>query len=164
MRPPGPDWTPPARKPGSPKAPVQLRRILRLFHPYRGKLIAVGMFVGLSSLVSVASPFLLRAVLDTAIPQGRTGLLSLLALGMIAVAVANSVFNVLQTYLSTSVGQRVMHDLRTSVYAHLQRMPLAFFTRTRTGEVQSRIANDIGGMQSTVTSTATALVDRKSVV
>ncbi|MEY9840187.1 ABC transporter ATP-binding protein [Streptacidiphilus sp. EB103A] len=164
MRTPGPDWTPPARKPGAPKAPVQLRRILRLFRPYRGKLIAVGMFVGLSSLVSVASPFLLRAVLDTAIPQGRTGLLSLLALGMIAVAVANSVFNVLQTYLSTSVGQRVMHDLRTSVYAHLQRMPLAFFTRTRTGEVQSRIANDIGGMQSTVTSTATALVSSLTTV
>jgi ATP-binding cassette, subfamily B, bacterial len=72
--------------------------------------------------------------------------------------VANSVFNVLQTYLSTGVGQRVMHDLRTAVYGHLQRMPLAFFTRTRTGEIQSRIANDIGGMQSTVTSTATSLV------
>ncbi|WP_042403899.1 ABC transporter ATP-binding protein [Streptacidiphilus carbonis] len=164
MRTPGPDWTPPARKPGAPQAPAQLRRILRLFRPYRGKLMAVGLFVGLSSLVSVASPFLLRAVLDTAIPQGRTGLLSLLALGMIAVAVANSVFNVLQTYLSTSVGQRVMHDLRTSVYAHLQRMPLAFFTRTRTGEVQSRIANDIGGMQSTVTSTATALVSSLTTV
>ena len=64
----------------------------------------------------------------------------------------------LQTLISTTVGQRVMHDLRTAVYAQLQRMPLAFFTRTRTGEVQSRIANDIGGMQATVTSTATSLV------
>ncbi|MFC1433915.1 ABC transporter ATP-binding protein [Streptacidiphilus sp. N1-3] len=164
MKPQGPDWTPPARDRDTPKPPAQLRRILRLFRPYRRKLAAVGVFVGLSSLVSVASPFLLRAILDTAIPQGRTGLLSLLALGMIAVAVANSVFNVLQTYLSTSVGQRVMHDLRTSVYAHLQRMPLAFFTRTRTGEVQSRIANDIGGMQSTVTSTATSLVSNLTTV
>ena len=69
-----------------------------------------------------------------------------------------SVFGVLQTLISTTVGQRVMHDLRTAVYAHLQRMSLAFFTRTRTGEVQSRIANDIGGMQATVTSTATSLV------
>jgi ATP-binding cassette subfamily B protein len=137
---------------------------MRLFRPYRGKLAAVGLFVGLSSLVSVASPFLLRAILDTAIPQGRTGLLGLLALGMIAVAIANSVFNVLQTYISTSVGQRVMHDLRTGVYAHLQRMPLSFFTRTRTGEVQSRIANDIGGMQSTVTSTATSLVSNLTTV
>ena len=164
MKPQGPDWTPPVRDPKAPKPPAQLRRILRLFRPYRRKLATVGVFVGLSSLVSVASPFLLRAILDTAIPQGRTGLLSLLALGMIAVAVANSVFNVLQTYLSTSVGQRVMHDLRTSVYTHLQRMPLAFFTRTRTGEVQSRIANDIGGMQSTVTSTATSLVSNLTTV
>ncbi|MEY9966130.1 ATP-binding cassette subfamily B protein [Streptacidiphilus sp. MAP12-16] len=164
MKTPGPDRTPRTPSADAPKAPVQLRRILGLFRPYRGKLAAVGVFVGLSSLVSVASPFLLRAILDVAIPQGRTGLLSLLALGMIAVAVANSVLNVLQTYLSTSVGQRVMHDLRTSVYAHLQRMPLAFFTRTRTGEVQSRIANDIGGMQSTVTSTATSLVSNLTTV
>ena len=77
---------------------------------------------------------------------------------MIVVAIANSSFSVSQTYVSTKVGQRVMHDLRTAVYSHLQRMSLAFFTRTRTGEVQSRIANDIGGMQATVTTTATTLV------
>lgn len=134
------------------------RRILRLFRPYRGRLAVVGLLVGLSSLVALASPFMLRHILDVALPQGRTGLLTALAAGMVAVAVATSVFSVLQTYISTGVGQRVMHDLRTAVYAHLQRMPLAFFTRTRTGEVQSRIANDIGGMQSTVTSTATSLV------
>ncbi|MFD0683501.1 ABC transporter ATP-binding protein [Actinomadura fibrosa] len=137
---------------------VDRRRILRLFRPYRGRLAVVALLVGLSSLVLLASPFMLRHVLDVALPEGRTGLLTLLVLGMIAVAVATSVFGVLQTYISTGVGQRVMHDLRTAVYAHLQRMSLAFFTRTRTGEVQSRIANDIGGMQSTVTSTATSLV------
>ncbi|WTL51019.1 ABC transporter ATP-binding protein/permease [Streptomyces sp. NBC_01497] len=135
-----------------------MRRIFGLFRPYRAKLSVVGLLVAASSLVSVASPFLLRQILDVAIPQGRTGLLSLLALGMILTAVVNSVFGVLQTLISTTVGQRVMHDLRTGVYAQLQRMPLAFFTRTRTGEVQSRIANDIGGMQATVTSTATSLV------
>ncbi|MFG2193973.1 ABC transporter ATP-binding protein [Streptomyces sp. NPDC048639] len=149
------DWTPP---PPDPEQPAQVRRILRLFRPYRGRLALVGLLVAASSLVAVASPFMLREVLDTAIPQGRTGLLSLLALGMIAAAVVSSIFGVLQTLISTTVGQRVMHDLRTAVYARLQRMPLAFFTRTRTGEVQSRIANDIGGMQATVTSTATSLV------
>jgi len=118
----------------------------------------VALLVCVSSLVSVVSPFLLREVLDVAIPQRRLALLSLLVLGMVLVAVANSVFNVVQTYLSTTVGQRVMHELRAAVYARLQRMSLAFFTRTRTGEVQSRIANDIGGMQSTVTSTTTSLV------
>jgi ATP-binding cassette subfamily B protein len=141
-----------------------MRRILRLFRPYRGRLAVVGLLVGASSLVTVASPFLLKEILDTAIPQGRTGLLSLLALGMIVTAVTTSVFGVLQTLISTTVGQRVMHDLRTAVYAQLQRMPLAFFTRTRTGEVQSRIANDIGGMQATVTSTATSLVSNLTAV
>ncbi|MGW6455396.1 ABC transporter ATP-binding protein [Streptomyces sp. NPDC055078] len=155
-------WTPPAKEPEQP--PAQLRRILRLFRPYRGRLAVVGVLVGAASLVSVASPFLLREILDTAIPQGRTGLLTLLALGMILTAVMTSVFGVLQTLISTTVGQRVMHDLRTSVYARLQRMPLAFFTRTRTGEVQSRIANDIGGMQATVTSTATSLVSNLTAV
>lgn len=138
--------------------PRQVRRILTLFHPYRGRLAIVGLLVGAASLASVATPFLLKEILDTAIPEGRTGLLSLLALGMILSAVLTSVFGVLQTLISTTVGQRVMHDLRTAVYGRLQRMSLAFFTRTRTGEVQSRIANDIGGMQATVTSTATSLV------
>lgn len=155
MRPETPEWTPP---PKDEQQPVQVRRILRLFGPYRGRLAVVGLLVAAASLVSVASPFLLREILDVAIPQQRVGLLSLLALGMIVTAVTNSVFGVLQTLISTTVGQRVMHDLRTSVYAKLQRMPLEFFTRTRTGEVQSRIANDIGGMQATVTSTATSLV------
>ncbi|MEV5430878.1 ABC transporter ATP-binding protein [Streptomyces sp. NPDC052701] len=150
-----PAWTPPA---DAPEQPRQVRRILRLFRPYRGRLAVVGLLVAASSLVSVATPFLLREILDVAIPQGRTGLLTLLALGMILSAVLAGVFGVLQTLISTTVGQRVMHDLRTAVYGRLQRMSLAFFTRTRTGEVQSRIANDIGGMQATVTSTATSLV------
>ncbi|WP_433548772.1 ABC transporter ATP-binding protein [Streptomyces sp. CA-294286] len=157
-------WTPPALEPGKKQPPAEVRRILRLFHPYRARLALVGLLVGASSLVGVASPFLLREILDVAIPQGRTGLLTLLALGMIATAVVTSVFGVLQTLISTTVGQRVMHDLRTAVYTQLQRMPLAFFTRTRTGEVQSRIANDIGGMQATVTSTATSLVSNLTAV
>ncbi|MEU6158029.1 ABC transporter ATP-binding protein [Streptomyces sp. NPDC047130] len=155
MRPDRIDWTPP---PADPERPRQVRRILRLFRPYRGRLAVVAVLVGASSLVSVASPFLLREILDVALPQQRTGLLSLLVLGMIVSAVLGGVFGVLQTLISTTVGQRVMHDLRTSVYGRLQRMSLAFFTRTRTGEVQSRIANDIGGMQATVTSTVTSLV------
>ncbi|MFF9215054.1 ABC transporter ATP-binding protein [Streptomyces viridosporus] len=150
-----PAWTPPA---GTEEQPRQVRRILKLFRPYRGRLAVVGLLVGAASLVSVATPFLLKAILDVAIPEGRTGLLSLLALGMILSAVLTSVFGVLQTLISTTVGQRVMHDLRTAVFGRLQRMSLAFFTRTRTGEVQSRIADDIGGMQATVTSTATSLV------
>ncbi len=148
----------------APQPPAQIRRILRLFKPYRGRLAAVGVLVGASSLVAVASPFLLREIIDTALPEQRTGLLALLALGMIATAVTSSVFGVLQTLISTTVGQQVMHDLRTAVYGKLQQMPLAFFTRTRTGEVQSRIAGDIGSMQATVTSTATSLVSNLTAV
>jgi ATP-binding cassette, subfamily B, bacterial len=143
---------------------VPLRRIARLFRPYRWNLLFVGVLVAASSLVSLVNPFLIREIIDVALPQGRTGLLTVLALGMIIVAVANSSFGVSQTYVSTRVGQRVMHDLRTAVYSHLQRMSLAFFTRTRTGEVQSRIANDIGGMQATVTTTATTLVSNLTTV
>ncbi|MFI7388265.1 ABC transporter ATP-binding protein [Streptomyces sp. NPDC049813] len=150
-------WSPPPDARSSDQ-PRQIRRILSLFRPYRARLALVGLLVAAASLVTVASPFLLKEILDVAIPQGRTGLLSLLALGMILSAVVTSVFGVLQTLISTTVGQRVMHDLRTAVYGRLQSMSLAFFTKTRTGEVQSRIANDIGGMQATVTSTATSLV------
>jgi ATP-binding cassette, subfamily B, bacterial len=143
---------------------VPLRRIVRLFRPYRWSLLFVGVLVAASSLVSLVNPFLIREVIDVALPQGRTGLLTVLVAGMIVVSIANSSFSVSQTYVSTKVGQRVMHDLRTAVYSHLQRMSLAFFTKTRTGEVQSRIANDIGGMQATVTTTATTLVSNLTTV
>ena len=143
---------------------VPLRRVIALFRPYRLSLLFVGVLVAASSLVSLVNPFLIRAIIDVALPQGRTGLLTVLALAMIVVAILNSSFSVSQTYVSTKVGQRVMHDLRTAVYSHLQRMSLAFFTRTRTGEVQSRIANDIGGMQATVTTTATTLVSNLTTV
>src|ERR1700723_3788378 len=143
---------------------VSMRRIVRLFKPYRWSLGFVLLLVAASSLVSLVNPFLIRAVIDVALPQGRIGLLTVLAAAMIVVAIANSSFSVSQTYVSTKVGQRVMHDLRTAVYSHLQRMSLAFFTKTRTGEVQSRIANDIGGMQATVTTTATALASNATTV
>jgi ATP-binding cassette, subfamily B, bacterial len=157
-----PATTSPAAKTGNSR--VSLRRIVSLFRPYRWSLLFVAFLVCASSLISLVNPFLIRAVIDVALPQGRTGLLAVLALAMIVVAVANSSMSVSQVYVSTRVGQRVMHDLRTAVYAHLQRMSLAFFTRTRTGEVQSRIANDIGGMQSTVTTTATTLVSNLTTV
>ena len=143
---------------------VDPRRILRLFRPYTGRLVVVGLLIAASSLVGLGSPFLLRGIIDNALPHKNTGLLAVLALGMVGVAVVSTVVGVYQTLLSTTVGQRIMRDLRVAVYAHLQRMSLAFFTKTRTGEVQSRIANDIGGMQAIVTSTATSIVSNATVV
>ena len=143
---------------------MPLGRIARLFLPYRRRLAALLLLIGVSAGVGVVSPFLLRAVLDRAIPERDTILLSLLVLGMIASSVLSGAIGVLQTWLSNSVGQRVMHDLRSAVYSHLQRMSLAFFTRTHTGEVQSRIANDIGGIDNVVTSTATSIMSNITTV
>jgi ATP-binding cassette subfamily B protein len=136
---------------------VSLRRIGRLFTPYRWQLAIVTAIIVASSIVGLASPFLLRAVIDTALPARNVQLLAWLVIGMVAVAAVTSAFGVIQTWISTKVGQHVMHGLRTSVFGHLQRQSIAFFTRTRTGEVQSRITNDIGGMESVVTSTATSI-------
>jgi ATP-binding cassette, subfamily B, bacterial len=143
---------------------TDLRRIGRLFRPHRRRLGAVLGLILVSATLGMASPFLLREVLDTAIPENDTTLLALLVGGMIGISIATGVIGVGQTWLSNLVGQRVMHDLRTAVYRHLQRMSLAFFTRTRTGEVQSRIANDIGGVQNVVTSTATSIVSNATTV
>jgi len=136
---------------------VSLRRIGRLFRPYKGTLLIVVLIIMASSIISMASPFLLREVIDRALPQHDTTLLVWLVLGMVAVAAVTSALGVVQTWQSSRVGQRIMHRLRTDVFTHLQRQSLTFFTRTRTGEVQSRITNDIGGMQSVVTSTATSI-------
>ena len=136
---------------------VSLRRIGALFRPHRRSLAVVVAAISAAAVVGMASPFLLREVIDVALPQRDVVLLAWLAGGMIAVAAVTAALGVAQTWISTRIGQEVMHGLRTSVFAHLQRQSLAFFTRTRTGEVQSRITNDIGGMQSVVTSTATSV-------
>ena len=143
---------------------ANFRRIVRLFGPYRLKLSGVSALILVSAALGVVSPFLLREVLDVAIPRQRTGLLTALVAGMIAISVVTGVLGVVQTLFSNKVGQRVMHDLRTAVYRHLQRLSLAFFTRTRTGEVQSRIANDIGGVENVLTSTATSVVSNVTTV
>jgi ATP-binding cassette, subfamily B, bacterial len=139
-------------------------RIARLFKPYRLRLLTVLALIGVSAGLGMVSPFLLRAILDHAIPERDTQLLTMLVAGMIAISIATGALGVAQTWMSNLVGQRVMHDLRATVYRHLQRLSLAFFTRTRTGEVQSRIANDIGGVQNVVTSTATSIVSNITTV
>ncbi len=132
-------------------------RILALFRPYRMRLTIVMVMIVISAGVSMLNPFLLRDTLNEGLLHHRHTLLTELVLAMIAVAIFTNAISVWQTYLSNVVGQRVMHDLRAAVYRHLQRMSLAFFTRTRTGEIQSRIANDIGGLEGVVTTTATTI-------
>ena len=151
---------------------ANLHRIIRLFRPYKARLGLVSALIVLSAGLGVVTPFLLREVLDTAIQVNTvTGdatvdmkLLSALVAGMVAIPIVTGIIGVWQTLLSNLVGQAVMHDLRTAVYRHLQRLSLAFFTRTRTGEVQSRIANDIGGIETVVTSTATSVLSNVTTV
>ncbi len=145
-----------------PETKLDRGRLLGLFRPYRRRLGAVLALIAVSAGLGMVSPFLLRAVLDDAIPARDTTLLALLVVGMIAIA--TGALGVAQTLLSNTVGQRVMHDLRAAVYRHLQRLSLSFFTRTRTGEIQSRIANDIGGVQNVGTSTATSIVSNVTTV
>ncbi|MDQ0708460.1 ABC-type multidrug transport system fused ATPase/permease subunit [Arthrobacter woluwensis] len=137
--------------------PVSKRRIAALFSAYKGPLLLVVVLITGSSIVSLFQPFLVRSVIDDALPHGRTGLLGLLVLAMIGVAAVTAVIGVWQTWISTRIGQGVMHDLRTRLFGHLQAQSLGFFTRTHGGEVQSRMTNDINGMQNLVTNTATAV-------
>ncbi|WP_435587781.1 ABC transporter ATP-binding protein [Micromonospora aurantiaca (nom. illeg.)] len=136
---------------------VSLRRIGGLFTAHRGPLAAVVAIIVASSIIAMATPFLLRTVIDRALAERDLTLLAWLVAGMVAVAAVTAVLGVAQTWISTRVGQEVMHRLRADVFAHLQRQSIGFFVRTRTGEVQSRITNDIGGMQAVVTSTATSI-------
>ncbi|HET9506548.1 MAG TPA: ABC transporter ATP-binding protein [Gaiellaceae bacterium] len=149
----------PVERPADPAVRrANLRRIVRLFRPYRSRLAGVLALILFSSAVGAVPAFLLQRIFDDALPNRDLGQLNLLVAAMIAIAIGTGALGVVQTLLSNQVGQRVMHDLRTAVYKHLQRLSLAFFTRTRTGEVQSRLANDIGGVQEVVTSTATSIV------
>ena len=143
---------------------ANLRRVTILFKPYRSRLAAVLGLIFFSALLGIVAPFLVRDIFDEALPGNDDRLLTFLVLGLIAIAVVTGVLGVVQTWLSNLVGQQVMHDLRAAVYRHLQRLSLAFFTRTRTGEVQSRIANDIGGVERVVTSTATSIVSNVTTV
>lgn len=145
-------------------APVSLRRIARLFTPHRATLGVVVALIVASSVIGLAQPFLVRDIIDVALPEQDVRLLVALVAGLVAVAVVSAGLGVLQTLLSTRVGQQVMHRLRSDLFAHLQRQSLAFFTRTRGGEVQSRLVNDIGSMQGVVTSTATSIAANVTVV
>jgi ATP-binding cassette subfamily B protein len=158
---PEPDLT---RRPGS-EGPT-LRRIAGFFRPYRGRLAFIAVLILITVSVGVVNPILIKFVLDNLLPGGAQdlGLLYIQVSLMIVLPIVTSAIGVWQSYLSNVVGQRVMNDLRLALYRHLQWMPLRFFTETRTGEIQSRIANDVGGVQSVVTDTAASLLSNFATV
>jgi ATP-binding cassette subfamily B protein len=145
-------------------SPVSLHRIARLLAPFKARLAVVIALIVVSSAVGLAQPFLVRSIIDDALPRQDVSLLLALVGAMVAVAAASAVIGVVQTWLSTGVGQQVMHDLRTALFDRLQRQSVGFFTQARGGEVQSRLTNDINGVQNVVTSTATSIASNVTVV
>ncbi len=134
-----------------------LRAIVAFFRPYKGQVAVVLIAILFTSLIGLVNPILLKLLIDIAIPQRDWGLLNLFVGLMIVLPIVSGLIGVGQSYLNNIIGQSVMQDLRTALYAHLQKMPLRFFTETKTGEIQSRLANDVGGVQSVVTDTAASL-------
>jgi ATP-binding cassette subfamily B protein len=153
----GPVRIDPADRAQLAESPVSLRRALSLFAGHRPILFAVVAIIVVSSLVGLAQPFLLREVIDVALPTANTSLLLWLVSGMVVVAALTGILGVWQTWLATAMGQQVMHSLRIKVFGHLQAQSLAFFKRTRGGEIQSRLIQDVGGLQAVLTSTATSI-------
>lgn len=150
--------------PAPAEVPVDPMRILRLFRPYIGQLFLVVIAIIAAALLGLVQPFLLREVIDVALPDKDLTRLIWLCLGMVGVAAITGVLTVAQTWQSTRVGQTVMHDLRVGVFAHLQRQSIAFFKKTRAGEIQSRITSDIAGLQSVVTNTAANIASNVTTV
>ena len=148
---------PPAADPAPEPGRSLVPRVVRLFRPYRVQVALVVGLVVITAGVGVVNPILIKYVFDNGLfGEGgpNLGVLWILAGAMAAIAVGNAVLGVAQTYMTNKVGQYVMRDLRDAVYAHLQGMSLRFFTGTRTGEIQSRVSNDVGGVQQVVTATA----------
>jgi ATP-binding cassette, subfamily B, bacterial len=149
-------------RPGS--GPRTVRQIAEFFRPYRGRLLVIAAVILLSVSIGVVNPILLKLVIDNLLGPQDLQLLYLQCGLMIVLPFISSGLGVWQSYLSNVVGQRVMDDLRLALYTHLQWMPLRFFTETRTGEIQSRIGNDVNGVQSVVTDTAASLLSNFATV
>ncbi len=140
-----------------------LRRILAFFRPYRGRVTIVLVAILASSVLGLVNPILLKLLIDDALPNRDFGRLNLYVALMIALPILTGLIGIGQSYLNNAIGQRVMQDLRSALYSHLQRMPLRFFTETKTGEIQSRLANDVGGVQGVVTDTASSIASNLAV-
>ena len=141
-----------------------LRRATRFFGPYRGRLAVIGVAILGSSILGLANPYLLKLLIDEAIPKKDIGLLALYAGLMVIVPIINGGIGLAQAWLTASVGQFVMRDLRNALFTHVQSMPIRFFAETRTGEIQSRLTNDVSGVQSVVSDAAANLASSIAVV
>jgi len=140
-----------------------VRRIVAFFRPYRLQVAVVVVAILATSLLGLVNPILLKLLIDDALPNRDFGRLNLYVGLMIVLPIVTGLIGIGQSYLNNAIGQRVMQDLRSALYSHLQRMPLRFFTETKTGEIQSRLANDVGGVQGVVTDTASSVASNLAI-
>src|SRR5579864_3062043 len=139
-----------------------LRRVAQAFAPYKFQVMLVLIAILLTTVLGLVNPFMIQFIFDDAIVKRNVTLLFILVGIMFVMPIVTGIIGVGQTYLNNTIGQRVMRDFRNNLYDHLQSMSLRFFTGTRTGEIQSRLSNDVGGVQSVVTDTATSVVSNLS--
>ena len=154
---------------GGPSRPVGaalplLRRAARFFTPYQGRIALICTLIAASSVIGLANPYLLKLMIDDAFPKGDIGLLGLYAALMVIVPIINGGIGLAQSWMTASVGQFVMRDLRNLLFTHVQSMPIRFFSETRTGEIQSRLTNDVSGVQSVVSDAAANLASSVAIV
>ena len=151
----------------APKRPIArktLIRVSKLYRPYRSTLITVAILIFISATLMIATPLLIRQIIDVAIPNSDRTSLYWLTGWMIGVAVASGVISYGTNYLNMRTGLTVMEDLRLAVYGHLQKLPLSFFTSTRTGDLQTRISGDVSSTQMLLTDTLGVLLSNSVVV
>src|SRR6266446_5696365 len=141
-----------------------LRRVAQAFSPYKAQIVLVLTAIILTTVLGLVNPFMIQFIFDDAIGKGNTRLLIILVSIMFVMPIITGLIGVGQTYLNNLIGQRVMRDFRNNLYQHIQNMSLRFFTSTRTGEIQSRLSNDVNGVQGVVTNTATSIVSNVATV
>src|ERR1700730_12656034 len=139
-----------------------VRRVAQAFSPYKIQVVLVLVAILLTTLLGLVNPLLIQRVFDDAIGKGNMRLLVIFVIIMFITPVVSGIVGVGQSYLNNVIGQNVMRDFRNKLYQHLQSMSMRFFTSTRTGEIQSRLSNDVGGVQGVVTNTAISTVSNIS--
>ncbi len=137
---------------------VLIRRVWTFARPYRWRVVGLLITILLITAISLISPLLFRSMIDVAIPEGNSQMITWLALGMMAVPLITGVIGVLQRWLNSQIGEGVIYDLRRALYIHMQQMSLRFFTQTRTGEIMSRLNNDVIGAQRAISDTAVTII------
>jgi ATP-binding cassette subfamily B protein len=165
----------PAEQPDKPVDRATVKRVVATFRPYRRKVAIVGVLIAVTAALGVVNPLLIKYIFDNGLFGNPPGScegqacpqMDVVYLGvalMIVIPIITGALGIVQTYYANFVGLRVMQDLRNALYQHLQNMPLRFFTSTRTGEIQSRLANDVGGVQTVVTDTASSILSNVVVI